>query len=141
MPSLLLPATINRRGALVTLTLTNKTEVLSHNSYWLSADAGQGERTLANMRIATVNATLTQSGGRARVTLVNASAVPALLVKVSVRDTVGRRMLPVYLSDNYVSLMPGERRNLSVSCSTVCPALKLGLRGWNVPPTDRSDQP
>ncbi len=43
----------------------------------------------------------------------NASAAPALMVRVKpVREKSGDRILPAITSDNYVALMPGERRTI-----------------------------
>lgn len=43
----------------------------------------------------------------------NASTAPALMVRVtSVREKSGDRILPAITSDNYVALMPGERRTI-----------------------------
>ncbi len=44
-------------------------------------------------------------------TLENTSATPALMLRLkAVRDTTGDRILPVIYDDNYLALMPGERR-------------------------------
>ena len=44
---------------------------------------------------------------------------------LTVLDKAGARVLPAYHEDNYVSLMPGERRTLTVRvpCVTVCVVL------------------
>ena len=43
----------------------------------------------------------------------NASNTPALMVRVkAVREKSGDRILPAISSDNYVALMPGERRTI-----------------------------
>jgi hypothetical protein len=45
--------------------------------------------------------------------LLNASSAPALMVRVkAIRETSGDRILPAIYSDNYVALMPGERRTV-----------------------------
>jgi hypothetical protein len=45
--------------------------------------------------------------------LTNASNQPALMVRVkAVREKSGDRILPAIYSDNYVALMPGERRTI-----------------------------
>jgi hypothetical protein len=47
--------------------------------------------------------------------LENTSTWPALMVRLkAVRDKSGDRILPVIYSDNYVTLLPGERRTISV---------------------------
>jgi hypothetical protein len=46
-------------------------------------------------------------------TLYNPSAQPALMVRLkAVREKSGDRILPAIYSDNYVALMPGERRTI-----------------------------
>jgi hypothetical protein len=47
-------------------------------------------------------------GGEAEV--VNDTKAPMLLVRLKLVDENGERVLPVHWSENYVSLMPGERR-------------------------------
>jgi hypothetical protein len=43
----------------------------------------------------------------------NVSAAPALMVRVkAVRERTGDLILPAIYDDNYVALMPGERRTL-----------------------------
>lgn len=140
MPALVPPAVVKRRGVVVTLTLSDGAGILSRNSYWQSADVGQGETTLANMRPATVITRLGTRGGGASIALTNRSPVPALLVKLTVRGRDGRRVLPVYLSDNYVSLLPGERRDVTIACGRACPSLSVGVRGWNVPANGGEDR-
>lgn len=132
-PALLTAEAIAGRGAVITLILQRGDTVLSRNSYWQSGDAGAPGTTLVNMPVAQVDATLSTRGGKAIATLVNRASVPALLVKLTVQHRDGRRVLPVYLDDNYVSLLPGERREIAIACNGPCPALRLGLRGWNLP--------
>jgi hypothetical protein len=43
--------------------------------------------------------------------MINKTKYPALMVKLSVIGSRSKeRMLPVIFSDNYISLMPGEKR-------------------------------
>jgi hypothetical protein len=45
----------------------------------------------------------------------NAGNAPALMVRVkAVREKSGDRILPVIYSDNYIALMPGESRSITV---------------------------
>lgn len=45
----------------------------------------------------------------------NAGQFPALMVRIkAVREKTGDRILPAIYSDNYIALMPGESRNISV---------------------------
>jgi len=44
------------------------------------------------------------------------------------------RALPTYYGDNYVSLLPGETKEIEIEspASAVKGGLTLGLHGWNV---------
>jgi len=44
------------------------------------------------------------------------------------------RVLPAYYTDNYVSLLPGEIKEIVVECpkATVKGGVTIGLRGWNL---------
>ncbi|MHA6718715.1 glycosyl hydrolase 2 galactose-binding domain-containing protein [Sphingomonas sp. RS6] len=124
---------------LVELTLSDaKGAVISRNFYWRGRDTA-AYRALDGL--ATVPLEMTASAPRldgedraVAVTLVNRSTVPALNAKLTLVDGEGKRILPAYYSDNYVSLLPGERRTVTVrypaSDETAPP--HLTLRGWNV---------
>ena len=68
-------------------------------------------------------------------TLVNRGSAPVLNAKVTMLDAKGTRVLPVYYSDNYVALMPGEVRDIEVRCPPDdAQCVQAALRGWNVEP-------
>lgn len=79
-----------------------------------------------------------KEGPRTRITveLTNPTADLALMVEIRVvRDATGEVVLPIYLDDNYVTLLPGESRKISGVFSTEDlggenPVVKI--RGWNV---------
>ena len=66
--------------------------------------------------------------------LKNTSDTPALLVYLSARDKEGERILPVYWSDNYIHLMPGEERTLTLTHDDDTFAYRLRVEGFNVNP-------
>ncbi|HYY93571.1 MAG TPA: hypothetical protein VE713_03565, partial [Pyrinomonadaceae bacterium] len=73
----------------------------------------------------------------ARVTLENPSRSLAFFVRLQIqRGRGGEEVLPVLWEDNYVSLLPGERRELTatyrVKDSGGAPT-SLAVGGWNVP--------
>jgi|GraSoiStandDraft_51_1057287.scaffolds.fasta_scaffold1109073_1 hypothetical protein len=47
----------------------------------------------------------------------------------------GSRILPAYLSDNYVSLLPGETRAIEVEYPAAQGPARLDIRGWNLSST------
>ncbi|HUL73707.1 MAG TPA: glycoside hydrolase family 2 protein [Vicinamibacterales bacterium] len=74
--------------------------------------------------------------GEARVTLTNSGSAVALFVRLQVTKGVrGEEVLPVLWQDNYVSLLPGERREISATyriadLAGAQPAVTV--TGWNV---------
>jgi hypothetical protein len=75
-------------------------------------------RAIRELPKAQVRATTTtqQQGNLWRLTtqLQNASAYPALMVRLkAIREKSGDRILPAIYSDNYIALMPGERRTIT----------------------------
>ena len=53
-----------------------------------------------------------------------------------VRAASGERVLPTFYSDNYRSLLPGERCNITMRCKTAelkGESPKLNLDGYNIP--------
>lgn len=109
-------------------------QVLSQNVYWPSAtpEAQQGLNQLASVALGVkVSHHHEGSNQKLNITLTNNAAVPVLSSKLTLTTGAGERVLPVYYSDNYVSLMPGESRTLTASFRAPG-ALKLALRGWNV---------
>jgi len=126
---------------LVTLTLTDpKGEVLSDNVYW-QGGTGSDHRRLNALDAQAVDMRVErrEAGHDPVVTvrLTNTGRAPALNAKITLLDRSGNRVLPVYYSDNYVTLLPGETRQLDIRCpvkSGQC--ARVALRGWNVVPTE-----
>jgi hypothetical protein len=124
---------------LVKLELKNSAgKVVSDNLYWLAA-ASEFYRQLNHLPAANVAATATVTGsGKIRVQLRNAGTAAALANKLTlVNGTDGIRILPAYYSDNYVSLLPGETREVEIEypASTSNGDPHVNLRGWNLAPT------
>jgi hypothetical protein len=110
---------------------------LSTNIYWLSAD-GDGSRrltTLAPAMIATrIEPIHREDETRLTVTLTNQGTQAALAIKLTPEhEQSGERILPAYMSDNYISLLPGESRTVTIDYPGRAP-VKLALRGWNLEP-------
>ena len=99
------------------LTLTRGGDVLSSNFYLRGLEEGdyRAIRTLPKAQVkATTNAV--RQGDRWLLTteLSNASATPALMTRLkAVRERSRDRILPAIYSDNYIALMPGERRTIT----------------------------
>jgi len=86
---------------------------------------------------------------RIDVTLANPTVAVALMTRLKVtRRVSGARVLPVFYADNYVSLLPGEKRSVSLTFATIDLAGEaplLAVEGWNIAPAEvacvRTDRP
>jgi hypothetical protein len=108
--------------------------VVSDNLYWLAADSA-AYRQLTQLPPASLTAAVEvyEQMGRAvheTIKLENKGATAALETKLTVLDSKGARILPAYFTDNYVSLLPGESKEIGVTYDGV-PG-QLAIRGWNV---------
>jgi hypothetical protein len=127
------------RAVLVKLILTSSSKVLSENYYWQTLDPKDGQRfsSLPSQRLevtASVNGTAVNSNekeARVQVQLRNPSTVPVLAAKLTLLNDAGERVLPAYYSDNYVLLLPGESRKVTITYP-VTQSIKVKVSGWNV---------
>jgi Exo-beta-D-glucosaminidase Ig-fold domain/Concanavalin A-like lectin/glucanases superfamily/Glycosyl hydrolases family 2/Glycosyl hydrolases family 2, sugar binding domain/Glycosyl hydrolases family 2, TIM barrel domain len=108
---------------------------VSDNFYWWAADESSF-RELNSLPQAMLSATATSEpakGERAvTVRIKNTGLAAALMIKLTLTDSAtGQRILPAYYSDNYVSLLPGEERIVSVAFAAGDTKPSIGLRGWN----------
>jgi hypothetical protein len=135
----LAPLLSSEKIVLVKLELRNSSgEVVSGNFYWLGAD-NSSYRRLNRLPPASVSATAkaTRAGENihVRVELRNTGSAASLANKLTLLNAAdGSRILPAYYTDNYVSLLPGESREIEIEYpakSATSPA-QLGLRGWNL---------
>jgi hypothetical protein len=77
------------------------------------------------------------SNGKIEITLSNAADnTVAFFNRVALTDqATGKRILPAFYSDNYISILPGQAKTIyaeyPVSASASMPA--INVYGWNVP--------
>ena len=123
----------------VKLALSDATgKAISDNLYWLGARASS-YRQLNKLPAASIAATVAtaQDGDEIRIhaQLENRGTSAALANKLTLENSDGSRILPAYLSDNYVSLLPGESRVIEITypAKAAAGAAKLEIRGWNLP--------
>ena len=123
---------------LVKLELRNSSgEVVSENLYWLGAESAS-YRHLNRLPVVslTTAATSMRSGDdvHLRIKLRNNGTVVSLANKLTLINAAdGSRVLPAYYSDNYVSLLPGESREIDIEygAKSANGAVQVALRGWN----------
>ena len=126
-----------KQGVFLTVRLLDTQEhILSDNLYWLPDSFGNYSG-LQTMQQASVKAeTRRISDGEIEVTISNPENEPvAFFNRVSlVNDQTKKRLLPVFYSDNYISILPGERKTITIeySPSDVKGKASVSIAGWNV---------
>jgi hypothetical protein len=141
LPPLDLAADLRRRGLVfVALTLRDPRGArLSENVYW-QGRTQSSLRLLNSLRpqpVAVAARRLRQTAARAgevvSVQLANRGTEPAVDVALTALDRGGARVLPAYYSNNYLTLLPGERRRIEIRCpARGARCARIELRGWNV---------
>ena len=111
-------------------------QTVSENFYWRGRDEGayRALNDLAPVALATSVESATEGDDHVvRVTLGNDGAVPALNAKLTLVDAAGKRVLPAYYDDNYVALLPGEKKVIAIRYPAGgATAAAVTLAGWNV---------
>jgi exo-1,4-beta-D-glucosaminidase len=154
------PAGISSTYFLSLQLLSSAGDLLSRNFYWLSAkpDVPDFSKTewyytplteyadfnaLQDLPKASVSASMTVSDAgnetAARITVENTGSGLAFLVRLRLlKGKDGAEILPVFFDDNYISLLPGEKRQITAhlrksDLAEAKPALVVD--GFNVSPT------
>ncbi|KAF2272636.1 glycoside hydrolase [Westerdykella ornata] len=132
---------------LLRLVMHDKKRVISRNVYWLSAKEDELDwdnstwyhtpvssyanyTDLATMPLA--NLTVTPSGA-SKLTLQNTSPIPAVFIRLNLVDSAGDDIVPVRWSENYITLFPGEKMDVTVSYDvSSCWNARVQVSGRNV---------
>ena len=117
--------------------------LIADNFYWVARDAGS-YRGLDKLATASIDSSVVLApqvdvdGATEkvwRVHLRNSGSDAAIALKLTLHHTDGTRILPAYYSDNYVSLLPGEEREITIQAPAKAAgtgAAAVSLRGWNL---------
>jgi hypothetical protein len=121
--------------------------MIADNFYWVAKDPAS-YRALDNLASASVSgdvkaaADAVVDGGKEkvwRVHLRNTGSDAAIALKLTLLHADGTRILPAYYSDNYLSLLPGEERTITIQAPLTAAGAGIAhvsLRGWNFPEQD-----
>ncbi len=120
--------------------LTPAGKLISDNFYWLASE--NDFRPLQDMKQATITTTATcgqiiQNEQTLQIRVKNPSNTLAFFVRLSVCQNDGdAEVLPSFWSDNYISLLPGQSKDLSVAFPKLHnrKTVHLKLEGYNVTP-------
>lgn len=124
----------------VKLTLTENGKIVSDNFYLRGVEEGNYQ-ALREMPKVTLQSNVTTNKGNdgtwtATATLENTSSTPALMIRVNVvGEKDGEQFLPMFYSDNYFSLLPGEKKEINIhwkDVDTRGETPKVVISGYNV---------
>lgn len=147
LPALDLKRPLQEHGVvLLELELADaKGKVVSTNTYWEASAPADLQRLTALPEQAvsvTARSHAASDDNVVEIALTNHGRAPALLAKVTVLDSAGQRVLPAYYSDNYLTLMSGESRNITARCPLQGHSCQsVALRGWNIVPISVRNTP
>lgn len=112
--------------------------IVSQNLYWLTAENASyrqlGRLPSANIT-ASADSSKTGDAIHVHVHMKNNGSVVALENKLTLLKAAdASRILPAYFSDNYVSLLPGESREIEIEypASAGAGPAQVAIRGWNL---------
>lgn len=119
--------------------LDDKRQPISENFYWLPDSSGQYSG-LQHMATAGLKVAANKTGpDRIEVTLSNAAGNPvAFFNRIALIDPrTKKRILPAFFSDNYVSIVPGASRTITLEYHPTAdsPSPVVSVKGWNVAET------
>lgn len=117
-------------------TITNS--LIDENVYWISTIKGDYKQ-LKELQQAEVSVMVNRvSKTKALAEIRNTGIEVSFFMKGMVKDReTGQQISPVYMDDNYITLMPGERKMIeldlyNLSDEVVARALTFELEGWNL---------
>lgn len=114
-----------------------KNQVVSENFYWRSTAEYKGRNTdtgpcasgfepLQQMSATTLKAT--RKGNT--VTLKNTGKQIAFFLQLHLLDETGSPVLPAFYSDNFITLLPGQQKSITIE--SAAQRTQVELKGWNI---------
>ena len=106
--------------------------ILSENFYWEGREKGNWQALRSLGRTKLRKNVEHVDGNTYKVTVKNTGRYPALMIRLKAVDgATGCLSLPVWYSDNYFFLMPGESREVTVTVPELKGRLKVETEGIN----------
>ena len=118
------------------LQLTDNQKIIDENLYWLSNKAHSYEK-LNDLKDAKVVGAITKSNAnKASITISNPGDETAFFIRLKLADLNNELILPSYFSENYFTLLPGDKKEIELEFSPDGDSrnyngLKLVVEGWN----------
>lgn len=113
-------------------------KLLDENFYWLS-HSGKNYTKLNELKPVSLRSEIrNDDSGKLTATISNSGTETAFFIRLKpVEKSGGESVIPVFFSDNYFTLLPGESRVISVDCSLLPKKINrekliVETEGWNV---------
>lgn len=119
------------------LQLADQDKTVDENIYWLSNKPHSYEK-LNELEKVTVNAEIKKSGnGQSVIRISNPKNETAFFIRLKVTNSNNELVLPVYFTENFLTLLPGAEKEIQLDLATGKSSsgmndLKLVIEGWNV---------
>lgn len=120
--------------------LDQSNNILDENFYWLGKPAGKYTALDELKPVAIKSQIVKTEATGSLVEISNPGTETAFFIRLKLIDSgTGERLLPVFLSENYFTLLPGERKQIRIDLSLLPAAVRaksmtLETSGWNVEP-------
>ena len=114
--------------------LDNDGKLLSENFYWLGKEAGSTQE-LESMPKTKLDTNIKFKSDTVTVELENKTQTIAFMSYITLKDKdTGTTILPAFYSDNYITLLPGEKTVINITCNQKISSDKMtvDLDGWNL---------
>jgi hypothetical protein len=118
------------------LQLTDQNKVLDENLYWLSNKPHSFEK-LNELGKITLNSGINKiDEGHFALSISNPNNETAFFIRLKIMDSKNDLVLPVFFTDNYFTLFPGEEKKVELDLTLKnIPdnyKIKLVVEGWNI---------
>lgn len=120
--------------------LDQSNNLLDENLYWLAKSAGK-YTALNELKPVAIQSKISKSEEAGQlVEISNPGSETAFFIRLKLTDReTGERVLPTFFSENYFTLLPGERKEIRIDLSLLPAAVRvksltLETSGWNVEP-------
>lgn len=120
------------------LILKNNDGKIDENLYWLTNRKHSYEKLNELEKVTPATTVKRGDAGHATIEISNPGKETAFFIRLKVADNKGKQVLPCFLSENYFTLLPGDRQTIELDFSEAPVKgdrnnLKLVIQGWNIP--------
>jgi hypothetical protein len=103
------------------------------NEYWKANPATGHFRAFNDLPVVGLHCNVTKtSNGMVNIELENKTNKPAIAIKLNALSNTDQILLPAYFSDGYFTMLPGEKKNISLDMSGNKALKKIKVSGYNV---------